>query len=190
MLDVAKSSEGNYGERPFLSTSWDLEAVASFDRGGEGYDKQHGDKKGYEPQSSLSSSSSGPIRFPQSQSSASQNLPLAVALPLIDRNAARSLTVWRHPEREENQALREECNRAWHEAFHDAARRGLIGWEQNKISKDARETVRRLQVERLRAKAKAEIEAEAGNQFVGGQPTSQPSIGASPSDAANPIVQC
>ena len=35
VLDVAKSSEGNYGERPFLSTSWDLEAVLSFDRCGE-----------------------------------------------------------------------------------------------------------------------------------------------------------
>ena len=86
VLDVAKSSEGNYGERPFLSTTWDLEALLSFDleskpQGGEGYDKQHGDKKGYEPQSSLSSSSSGPIRFPQSQSSGSQNLSFAAAPP-------------------------------------------------------------------------------------------------------------
>ena len=29
VLDVAKSSEGNYGERSFLSTTWDLESSLS-----------------------------------------------------------------------------------------------------------------------------------------------------------------
>ena len=47
-----------------------------------------------------------------------------------------------------------------------------------------------MKKQRLLAKAKAEIEAEAGDKILGDQPPSRPSIGASPSDAANPIVQC
>ena len=67
--------------------------------------------------------------------------------------AARSLTVWGLSDCERIRALRDECQRALNEAFHDAARMGLTGWKLNKFAKDAMEMVRHLQQQPLQRKA-------------------------------------